>query len=89
MACSLYTHGTVTDVSADRITDPSAGVRRNHQTIHQHEDRLAEIDVQQRLGCRKFEYLGLLVEPVEALLAKVEQVVAQGRREIVPLDLRH
>ncbi len=52
-----------------------AGADRD--AIHQHQDRLAEIDIEQRLGRRKLENPARLKQPCEAFLAQLEEVVAQ------------
>ena len=61
----------------DGVHDAGAGVGSNHQAVDQQEDRLAEIDVEQRLGRGEFEDLAVLVEAVEAALAQFEEAGLQ------------
>ena len=53
-------------------------IGRDDEAIDQREDRLVEIDVEERLGRGKFEDAAVLIEAIEALLAQLEQVIAQG-----------
>ena len=64
----------------DGIDQALVQVRPDGQAVHQHEDGLREIDIQQRFGRGEFEDAAALEEPVEALLAQFEEVIAQGLR---------
>ncbi len=54
----------------DGVHDAGAGVRGSDHSVHQQEDRLAEIDVEQRLWRGEFEDLVVLIEAVETALAQ-------------------
>ncbi len=53
------------------------GADRN--AVHQDEQRLREVDVEQRLGRGELERPAALKQPVEALLAQLEQVSRKPR----------
>ena len=80
----------VTDL--DRVHQPLVQFRPDRQAVHQHEQRLAEVDIQQRFRSREFEQTPALEQPVEALLAQFEQMIPQcvagrmlaARKQCVP-----
>ena len=70
-----FTSLAITDF--DRIDQALMQAGADRDAIHQHQDRLAEIDIEQRLGRRKLENPARLKQPCEAFLAQLEEVVAQ------------
>ncbi len=56
-----------------RIHDAGARLRGNREPIHQHKYRLFKPNIQQRFRRGKFEYLPVLIKPVETRFAQVEQ----------------
>src|SRR3954463_30781 len=54
--------------------------------IHEGEQRLLEVNVQQRLGTGDLEGLAVLKKPVEALLAKLEKRIAKLGRVFRRVD---
>ena len=54
---------------------------RNDQAIHEYEDRLAEINIEQRFRRGELEHLPRLIEPVEAGLAQIEEPIPQRLTE--------
>src|ERR1700680_4034200 len=58
----------------DGIHDPRSRIRRNYKTVHQQEHRFRKVNVEQRFWCGKFEYLAVLVKPIESSLADLEQL---------------
>src|SRR4029077_9487309 len=57
----------------DCIYDAGPGLCRNSQTVHEHKDRLAEVQIEQGLRRGKFEHLPRLPKSVEASLAQIKQ----------------
>ena len=53
-----------------RVDETLADAGIDHETVNQHVDGSSKIDIEQRLGCRELKYPPVLVEPVEATLAK-------------------
>ena len=60
-----------------RIDDAQARVRRNRDAIDQHQHRFGEIQIEQRLGRGELDHLPVLIEPVVAPLAQLEQALLQ------------
>ena len=58
------------------IDDARRGFRGDSNAIDQHEDRLREVDLEQRLGRGKLEDAVLLIEAVEATRAQVGEPLA-------------
>ena len=54
----------------DGVHDAGAGLRSYAQAVHQQKDRLAEIDIEQRLGRGEFKDLTVLIKAIETALAK-------------------
>ena len=67
----------------DGVDEALMHVGPDGQTVDQEEDGLREIDVEERLGGGEFENLAVLEEAIEALLAELEEVVAEGLRRAV------
>ena len=55
-------------------------VGRDGEAIDQDEDGLGKIDIEQRFGRGEFEDAARLKQPVEALLAQIEEMIAQRLR---------
>ncbi len=63
-----------------RVHNARPLVRRHHNAVHQHVQRLVEVDIQQRLRRGELKHLAVLEEPAKAFLAQIEQALAQRRR---------
>ena len=55
------------------VHDARANFSIYHNAIHQREDRLLEVQLQQRFGRRKLHRVAVLVEAIETLLAQLEE----------------
>ena len=55
------------------INQPLADRGPHRQTVHKDINGLREIDLEERLWCRKLEDAPVLVQPIEPMLAKREQ----------------
>src|SRR5260370_31445077 len=53
---------------------------RDYETVHQCEDWLGEIDIEQGFRGRELEDLSVLIETGETLFAELEEMIAQGVR---------
>ena len=62
----------------DGVDQALVQFRPNRQPVHQHEDGLGEVDIQQRLRSGELEDAAALEQPVEALLSQFEKVIPQG-----------
>src|SRR5581483_9909627 len=65
----------ITDL--DRIDHALVQVRTDRDAVGQHIERLGEVDIQERFRRGEFEGAAVLEQTVEALLAQIEQVIAQ------------
>ena len=61
----------------DGVDQALVQVRADRDAVHQHEQRLGEIDIEQRFRRGEFEQAAVLKQAVEALLAQVEEMIAQ------------
>ena len=57
------------------VHDALTLIGTGHQAVGEHEDRLIEIDIEQRFGRRKLEQAAVLKKPIEAFLAEIEEVI--------------
>src|SRR5690349_11343327 len=55
------------------IHNPSTGIGRYRDSVHQHKQRLGKVHVEQRLRRRKLENLSPLKQPVKTFLAEFEE----------------
>ena len=60
-----------------RWRNSGPGLGGDNEAIDQHEHGLRKIDIEQRFGRGEFEDAARLKQPVEALLAQIEEMIAQ------------
>jgi hypothetical protein len=66
------------EADLDGIDEALMQVGLDGETVHQHEERFREVDIEQRFRCGELKDAARLKEAVEAFLAQFEQVVAKG-----------
>ena len=77
-----FTSFAITDL--DRVDQALVQFRADRDAVHQHENGLAEIDIEQRFRRRELEHPPGLKQPREALLAQFEEMIAQrGRARVI------